>query len=147
MRALYIAAGQMPEIIDMHYAEQTLGDLVEVQQPFFDEEICVAALLDREGMPGKVEILDEDLYELEVLTGPIVIFRSDANDLTKEDLATVESHIRCYEDSQADEMNDWNSEETDDKPDDEEFSHIRIVDGYTFGEMLRNERTEEQKYF
>lgn len=149
MRALYIAAGQMPEIIDMRYAEKTLGDLVEVQQPFFDEDICMASLLDREGMPGKVAILDEDLYEMETLTGPLVFYRSDADDLSDEDMRTIESHIRCYVNSQAEESIDknWASEESDDAPDNEEFSHIRIVDGYTFGEMLRNERTEEQKYF
>lgn len=149
MKALYIAAGKMPKIIDMRYAEKTLGDLVEVQQPFFDEDICVAALLDRGEMPGKVAILDEDLYELEVLNGPVVIYRADADDLTKEDMETIMQHIRCYEDTEAEEAcgSDWPFDGDDDGPDDEDFSHIRIVDGYTFEEMLRNERTEEQKYF
>lgn len=148
MKALYITPGRFPEEIEATDAEKILGDRVEMIYPFLNDNIYVAALLDRDELPVSMTLLDEDLYEMEELRGPILILREDEEDLREEDLDFVESHIRCYEsDVPYQEIGTLDEEEPDDCPDDESFSPTHIVDGITFGEMLRNERTDEQKIF
>lgn len=149
MKALYIVPGVFPEKIETNDAERTLGDRVDMLHPFLDENLCVAALLDRDDLPTCMALLDEDLYELDELRGPVLIFREDEEDLTEEDLDFIESHIRCYECcTPYEEITGIDEPDEDaDGPDDESFSPTHIVDGFTFGEMLRNERTDEQKYF
>lgn len=150
MKALYIAPGRFPEEIEINDAERTLGDRVDMLHPFLDDNICVAALLDRDDFPVNMTLLDEDLYELEKIRGAVVIYREDEENLTEDDLDFIESHIRCYEsdtlyEEEADISDD--DEEPEDGPDDESFSPIHIVDGAAFKEMLRNEKKEEKKYF
>lgn len=150
MKALYIAPGRFPEEIETNDAERTLGDRVDMLHPFLDENLCVAALLDRDDFPVNMTLLDEDLYELEEIRGAVLIYREDEEDLTEEDMDFIESHIRCYESStpyeEEEEAIPDDDEEPEDGPDDESFSPTHIVDGFTFGEMLQNERTEEQKF-
>lgn len=154
MSGLYIVPGNKPEEVEFSSAEKVLGDAVDLLYPFLDENIAVAVLLDQDDQPENMALLDEDLYELEVLKGPVLIFREDEEDLTEEDLDFIQKHIRCRQHHEEHSYErdgsagDWNVDEEDsDDPDDESFSPIHIVDGATFGEMLRNERTDEQKYF
>lgn len=144
MKALYFVPGKRPEEIDMEDMERVLKGRADYLYPFLDDNICVAARLFREEMPQTAVLLDEDGYELDELTGPLVIFREDGEDLSEENMDFIEMHIRCYEGG---EPFDGDFPSDDEDPENEGFNPTRIVDTETFEDMLRNERTEEQKYF